>query len=100
MPTVRHPRDRDDVAGHPPSAVTIDRTNYDVADDGTVEVPSDYEADRLASAYGLDVAAIELNQQSEDALVNDDGCPYCDEYDGDHVAQHIAQAHPDAGGDD
>jgi hypothetical protein len=92
MVTVRHPRVRDDVAGHLPGAVTIDGTNYDVADDGSVEVPSDYEADRLASAYGLSVSDLEPGA--------DDGCPYCDDYDGDHVAQHIAQAHPDAGGDE
>jgi hypothetical protein len=24
-----------------------------------------------------------------------DGCPYCDAYDGDYPAQHIAQAHPE-----
>jgi hypothetical protein len=89
MTTVRHPRVREDVAGHLPSAVTVDGENYPVADDGTVDLPSEYEADRLASAYGLSVAAI----RAEDGT--DDGCPYCDDYDGEHVAQHVAQAHPE-----
>lgn len=88
MPTVWHPRALDDVSGHTPSVVTVGGDNYDVADDGTVALPDDTAVRELARAY--DMAA--------DALRTDDGgpCPHCDEYDGDYVEQHIAQAHPDA----
>jgi len=53
MPTVRHPCDRDDVTGHLPDVVTVRRENYDVADDGTVTLPTDADVRTLADAYGL-----------------------------------------------
>lgn len=59
--TVYHPRSLDDVSGGTPGGVTIDGTTYSIADDGSVDCPSDLEdtvAEALADCYDVDVAAI------------------------------------------
>lgn len=33
--------------------------------------------------------------EAKTATDPDDGCPWCDEYRGDYLAQHAASAHPD-----
>lgn len=83
---VRHPRALADVAGHPPSAVSVDRTEYAI-EDGIVDVPDEYVADRLASAYGLSVSDIRVTETCD--VVKADGevcgrelpCPYHSEDD-------------------
>jgi hypothetical protein len=89
MPTVFHPRALDAVDGHPPSAVTVSGANYRVGADGLVDLPDESHVRELARAYGLSPEDLSATDES-------DGCPHCDEYDGDHVEQHVAQAHPDA----
>lgn len=100
MPTVRHPRDRDDVAGHPPAGVTVRGASYSVARDGdhaTVEVPDEQHAEALAAAYGVDPVDIATDTEPEGVAeaIEAGECPWCDEYDGDHVGQHASSAHPD-----
>lgn len=83
MPTVRHPRAREDVAGHPPSAVTVAGTNYPV-EDGSVDLPDESHVRELAAAYGLD--ADDLRDADTCDAVKADGevcgrdrpCPYHD----------------------
>jgi len=85
---VRHPRALDAVDGHPPAAVTLGRHTYGLDSDHATEMPT-AAAERLAANYDVSLAAIRVDDDG-------DGCPYCEDYDGDHVAQHVAQAHPDA----
>ena len=98
MPTVRHPKDRDDVTGTLPARVTVNGDTYAV-EDGRVTLPTDADVTALAAAYGLSPSALSLNQQDgtddAEALVKSGVCPWCDEYDGDHVGQHASSAHPD-----
>lgn len=68
---VRYPAALDGVSGNVPSRVTVDGDNYDVDDDGVVELPSEYEADRLASAYGVDVSDIRVTDICD--VVKNDG---------------------------
>jgi len=84
MPEVLHPRAVDGVAGHPPDRVTVRGDSYE-CDGETVALPDEQHVAELARAYGLSPADLSLG-----------GCPHCDDYDGDHVEQHVAQAHPDA----
>jgi hypothetical protein len=88
MPEVLHPRAVDGVAGHPPDRVTVRGDSYE-CDGETVTLPDEQHVAELARAYDLSPA--DLTPAN-----TDDGCPYCDDYDGDHVEQHVAQAHPDA----
>jgi hypothetical protein len=85
MPTVRHPRDREDVAGHPPAAVTVRGRSYDVArddDTATVDLPTDADVRALASAYDLAADALRVAETCDvvkadgDVCGRDLPCPY------------------------
>lgn len=74
MPTVRHPRARDDVAGHPPAAVTVRGRSYPVArddDPATVTLPDAADVAALAAAY--DLAADDLRVTETCDAVKSDG---------------------------
>lgn len=102
MPTYRHPRARDDVPGHPPSSVHISRAeNADVNADGEFTAP-EAVGRSVAQHHGVDegdirVTDTDASEESADDAGDTEGCPYCDDYDGDHVEQHVAQAHPEEG---
>jgi len=93
MPTVFHPRALDAVTGQPPGSVTVGGDSHAVDENGRVELPNDGAVSDLAQAYGLNPneLAPEFNDTDDDGST----CPYCDEYDGEHVEQHVAQAHPE-----
>jgi hypothetical protein len=86
MPTVTHPCDREDVAGHLPDVVTVGGDNYVVADDGTVDLPSDTAVRELARAYDLEPADLLGTDAETCDVVKTDGevcgrekpCPYHD----------------------
>lgn len=42
---------------------------------------------------GLDAADREIEA---DLSADGEGCPWCDEYDGEHVGRHASSAHPEA----
>lgn len=81
MPTVRHPRSLEDVAGQPAAAVTVRGTNYAV-EDGQVTLPDDRDVRALADAHGVPVDDLRLTETCE--VVKSDGevcgrdkpCPY------------------------
>ena len=95
---VVHPRALRNAA---PPAVTVGRTTYRVASDGTVECPDARVteiAERLAEVYDMtpdDLVYEEDGPPDGGARSDTDGCPFCDEYAGEHVANHAAQAHPE-----
>lgn len=62
-------------------------------EDGDEHEVGDATADRLADRPDFEV----LNQQTENesVLVADGICPWCSDYEGDHVGQHASSAHPD-----
>jgi hypothetical protein len=74
MPTVRHPRDREDVAGDPPARVTVRGRTYAVdrdADPATVTLPESADVDALAAAY--DLAPDDLTTTDTCEVVKSDG---------------------------
>jgi len=74
MPTVLHPRALDDVAGTVPAVVTVGGSNYDVADDGTVDLPDERAVEDLASAYDLTAADLDTTDDTETCqVVKSDG---------------------------
>lgn len=112
---LRHPRAREDVPGGPPAKV-------DTAD-GTVPVDRDSDGDafgtfdgdarlaeRLADRFDLDRGDVVVDgdadgdsetdddklPKSDATLIEAGECPWCDDYEGEHVASHAASAHPDA----
>jgi hypothetical protein len=58
MPTVRHPRTRDDVPGTVPARVTVQGDTFAV-DDGSVTMPTDAHVRALAAAYDLQVSDLQ-----------------------------------------
>lgn len=97
MPTVRHPCALDEVPGYLPGDVKVAGEVYDVADDGTVSVSSEREVEVLAAMYDLapsDLRAADEPQSIEDAISAGE-CPWCSDYEGDHVGQHASSAHPE-----
>lgn len=70
MPTVRHPRDRDDVAGHPAARVTVRGESYAI-DDGRVELPTDADVQALADAHGVDPSDLRVTETCD--VVKSDG---------------------------
>jgi len=88
VPEYRHPRARDDVAGHPPASVTLPTGNVAVTD-GTFEASAE-AAGRIAAAYDLSLAALRVGDTDATAdtceTVKADGdvcgrelpCPYHD----------------------
>lgn len=63
MPRVRHPRDVDGVAGHPPDRVTVRGNAYAVdGDPPTVELPTDAHVEDLADAYGLTPGTLRVSE--------------------------------------
>lgn len=102
MTDVRHP---DAEKGASPAAVTVGSDTYPVGDEGIIDCPADEAsavADVLADVY--DTSAEELLDDDDDGKPPADadateGCPFCDDYDGDHVGTHAAQAHPEAWAD-
>lgn len=86
MPEVRHPRTRDDVAGHPPAAVTVRGSTYAVDRDGTatVELPDEGHVESLAAAYDLapevlrgdDGGTCQVEKSDGEVCGRDLPCPY------------------------
>jgi len=70
MPTVRHPQDREDVAGHLPARVTVNGDSY-VVKDGRVTLPTDADVRTLAAAY--DLAPEDLSDTETCDVVKADG---------------------------
>jgi hypothetical protein len=70
-------------------AVDVGGEHVPVDSDGCFETDDETAVRAIAQANGLSVDDLRVDGD------NGDGCPYCDDYDGEHVAQHIAQAHPD-----
>lgn len=56
-----------------------------VNEDGTFDAPDAAFVEQVAEAIGMDPT---------DLLT--DECPFCDDYTGEYVPSHAAQAHPDA----
>jgi hypothetical protein len=83
MPTVRHPRDRDDVTGHLPARVTVNGESYAV-EDGRVDLPTDADVRALAAAYGLtptdlsDTKTCEVVKSDGDVCGRERPCAYHD----------------------
>ena len=83
MPRVRHPRDRDDVAGHLPDRVSVLGDSYAVRD-GWVDLPGDRHVRTLADAYDLSPADLRDDTAETCDTVKADGdvcgrdlpCPY------------------------
>jgi len=108
MPTLRHPRTLDDVDGHPPrtipSAAVGERVTVD--ESGEFEVDDASDARDLADAYGVELERLVVDEADAEPKAAGDPtpdeqiragiCPWCDEYEGDHVGQHASSAHPDA----
>lgn len=82
---ITHPHALGDDPRDPPSVVPGGSGGSPVAADGTFDAPDAGFVARLADAYG--VAPSELLT---------DECPFCDDYDGDAVGQHAANAHAEA----
>ena len=100
MPTLRHPRALDDVPGHPPrtvpSAAVGERVTVD--DAGEFEIAEASDARDLADAYGVELERLVVDDDPDDLAEQIEAgvCPWCDEYEGDHVGQHASSAPPDA----
>jgi hypothetical protein len=98
MPEYRHPR-ADPETDAAWAADLGDGTVVSVDSDGVFTAESDAAVRQLAAAYDTTPDALRLNQQTGDedpaVLVKDGVCPWCDEYEGDHVGQHASSAHPD-----
>lgn len=122
MPTYRHPRAPQDVDGYPPHHVHVSRGDTrEVAADGTFDAPEPV-AQAIADHEGVSVESmrVEAPESAAEPSVSDAGetsdgddgddtatdaedsdlvaagiCPWCDEYEGDHVGQHASSAHPD-----
>jgi len=83
MPTVRHPRALDDVAGHPAAAVTVRGESYPIKD-GQVTLPDERDVRALADAHGVDADDLRLTEtcdvvKSDDEVCGRDRpCPYHD----------------------
>jgi hypothetical protein len=86
MPEYRHPR-AGDGPGQPPARVHVSRAENAPVTDGTFTAPEGV-ARAIADAHGVDVSEMRVGGAS-------DGCPWCDDYDGDAWEQHAAQAHPE-----
>lgn len=93
--------------GVPPAQVDVDGDARAV-EDGTFEVHEDergwlrdfaerYDADPDDLLLEEDVLPDGASDTSRDlaAIIDDGECPWCDEYDGENVAQHASSAHPD-----
>lgn len=86
MPEYRHPR-AGDGPGQPPARVHISRAEKAPVTDGTFTAPEGV-ANAVAAHHDTTAEAMRVGGDSG-------GCPFCEDYDGDSVAQHAAQAHPD-----
>jgi hypothetical protein len=119
---VIHPRALDEDAGPPPAAVDVRGETVAVGDDGTFEVDNETWLQRFADRHGVDADTLLADRPAEDDPTTDedsagdinveeladeviadhldDGvCPWCDDYEGDAVAQHASAAHTDAWAD-
>jgi hypothetical protein len=91
MLEVRHPRTRDDVAGHPPAAVSVRGSTYavDRDDTATVALPDEGHVEALAAAYDLAPEALRGDGAETCQVEKSDGeicgrdlpCPYHSEGD-------------------
>jgi hypothetical protein len=101
---VRHPYALEDGPPAPDARVHYGgrRETAEVDEDGVFEVP-DSARGRLeswAEGYGYDLAELVVDEDSDGKLVEVDPvengvCPWCEDYEGEHVGQHASSAHPD-----
>jgi len=83
MPTVRHPRALDSVAGHPAAAVTVRGESYEI-EDGQVTLPDERDVRALAAAHGVEPDDLRLAETCDvvksdgDVCGRDRPCPYHD----------------------
>jgi hypothetical protein len=97
MPTYRHPRAADDSAGPPPARVHVSRADKRSVDaDGTFDAPAAVAA-TIAAAHDTtaDAMRVDGGGDSVAAAIEAGVCPWCDDYEGDAVAQHASSAHSD-----
>jgi len=70
MPTVRHPRALDNVAGHPAARVTVRGESYPI-EDGQVTLPDERDVRALAEAHGVDASDLRTTETCD--VVKNDG---------------------------
>lgn len=102
MARYRHPRALG-VADPPQFAVDIGGDHVDLDADGCFETDDEAAVRAIASAH--DVSVAELRVEGDDTpaplgataadMIDRGVCPWCSDYEGDHVGQHASSAHPD-----
>lgn len=98
MPRYQHPRVDPDADGAPGFSVSLGGATVPLDDDGTFKTDNTAAVAALARSYGTDADSIRVDEPpgtDTEALIADGVCPWCDDYEGDHVGQHASSAHPD-----
>lgn len=100
MPRYRHPRVPPDADGEPGFSVSLAGATVALDSDGCFETDATHAVERLAARYDTTADALRTDGASDDvsASINSGVCPWCDDYEGDHVGQHASSAHPDEWG--
>ena len=99
--TYRHPRTLADVPGQPPAVVDLQGESVPVnreGDTATFTTSDGSAVEAFARAYGLtadDLVFDGTDAGGIEADIEAGICPWCDDYEGDAVAQHASGAHPD-----
>lgn len=119
---IRHPRAHPDVPGRPPAKYDSGDYVSELDDDGTFH-ESEAVAEHLMAHFDVSRDVVDASVPLEDAVVEGDTttgenvvedsattdtdvvepgasieageCPWCEDYDGEHVGQHASSAHPD-----
>lgn len=120
---IRHPRAHPDVPGKPPAKFDSGDYVSDLDADGTFH-ESEHVAEHLMAHFGVPREVVDASVPVEDAVVDTDTttdgdvvetdatttggvveagasikageCPWCEDYQGEHVGQHASSAHPEA----
>ena len=97
MPRYRHPRVPPDADGDPGFAVSLAGETVPLDSDGCFETDAEQAVRALAQSYGTTAEALRVGGDGDDltTAVERGVCPWCDDYEGDHVGQHASSAHPD-----
>jgi hypothetical protein len=96
MPRYRHPS-AGDGPGVPPARVHVSRGEVAPVDESGVFEAPQRVAQAIADHHDTTVGAMRVDGEGGD---EGGACPYCDDYDGEYVAQHVAQAHPEVSDDE
>lgn len=107
---LKDPKAREDVDGRPDGYVDVGGDLVPV-EGGEFEHPAITRewAERYAEREGVDVGVVLVDEPADGPADGSEGnpdtigeaidrgeCPWCDDYEGDHVGQHASSAHPDA----